>query len=101
MYTESDCVILTAFSEVTQNRENYIIRSFIICTLLLFTKNNTGDRTEVDEVGRTHSMHVEMNKAYKLLIKKPELKNQPENTHIHGRIALKWILEKQGVCLWT
>jgi hypothetical protein len=46
-------------------------------------------------------MHVEMKKAYKLLVIKPERKNQPENTHVHGRIALKWILENQGVWLWT
>jgi hypothetical protein len=45
-------------------------------------------------MGRTQSMHVEMKKAYKLLVIKPECKNPPENTHIHGRIAQK---EKHGL----
>jgi hypothetical protein len=67
--------------------------------LVLYTRNNKGVQIKVDEMGRTHSMQVEMKKAYKTLVIKPEGKNQQENTCINGRIILKWILEKQGVKL--
>jgi hypothetical protein len=42
----------------------------------------------------------EMRNAYKILVRKPEGKNHPEDLSTDGRIILKGILGKWGVRLW-
>jgi hypothetical protein len=54
--------------EVTGNGEDYITKSFMLCT----SHYHSGDQVNKSEIGRTCSTYGERRNAYKALVGKPE-----------------------------
>jgi hypothetical protein len=72
--------------EEEQDREKYMMKSLIICTL----------QTQLDELGGTYSTHGKMRTIYKVFVRKPEGKSPHRRLMSRFKDTIKINLKGEG-----